>query len=192
MQLLKTLTTIFLIFGLLNSSYADPSNGSYNTHLRDTIANNESSSAQLRDTIRNAIKDSLPSHIHLYTLKDFINADPEIANYKSSRLISPMTGHLIQIKGSWYQIRTFGFEIQPGNPTLSQDITFKEFIEKNDLLNSMARPSPSQIFDFDFFLSTPELVEKGAYYSISLRKITDETLIKKKLAEQSKKNKNSL
>jgi hypothetical protein len=103
--------------------------------------------------------------------KEFLAAAPVIANSKTSKLVNPETGgKVISIGDKKYEIRFFSFEDTSGK--LPTNITFKEYIEKLNLLDATStqtEPLPGIIFEsFDF---RKFKLNDGVYFSMAIREL---------------------
>ncbi len=123
-----------------------------------------------------------------YTLQDVIDAEPRLANHTHSLLVSPLSGQIIQIRGQWYQIRLFSFELQPNLLPKYQAVTFIQFLQKYNLLMTTPKTSPEGLTPTDYFIAPRDFMDKGVYFLLSLRRIDDPKLIEEKAQSSTKKN----
>ena len=101
--------------------------------------------------------------------KEFLAAAPEIADSTVSKRVNPdLGGKVILIGDKKYEIRFFSFEDTIG--ALPVGMTFKQYIEKNSLLNSNSTflellPGVEfESFDFRKFK-----LNDGVYFSMAVR-----------------------
>ena len=85
--------------------------------------------------------------------KELLRASPEIAKSSPMKEVNPdIVGKIIVINNKKYEIRYFSFE--DTSKKLPTNITFKDYIKKNGLLESFStktEPLPGLIFEsFDF------------------------------------------
>ena len=105
------------------------------------------------------------------TLKELLEVAPQIASSTSSSFVNPqICGQKVTINGINYEIRYFSFE--DTSKKLPANMTFKEYAEKNNLLemkSSHSNPLPS--IDFESFDFRSVNLNDGVYFSMALRKI---------------------
>lgn len=110
-----------------------------------------------------------------YTLKDVIDASPQIAQWTPSLLSAPFSGTSIKVNGKLYELRLFTFEqkgiAQTGRPT------FKAFITEWQQLATPPKQRSEALTPTDYFTATPEMVKKGYFFLLSLREVTEPKLI---------------
>lgn len=96
-----------------------------------------------------------------FTLRDFLNACPEMANFAPSEFIcKAASGNIITIKNFQYEVRTCCFQY-------SKEKNFSDFVSKNNLDNHQA--TSVQENKFYVFSQPAGLSENGVYYLIALR-----------------------
>lgn len=105
------------------------------------------------------------------TLKELLEVAPQIADSTSSSSVNPqICGSRVTINGINYEIRYFSFE--DTSKKLSPNMTFKEYAEKNNLLDmksSYSNPLPG--IDFESFDFRTVNLGDGVYFSMALRKV---------------------
>jgi|GEM_PF-2892742 len=114
------------------------------------------------------------------TLKELLEVAPQIAGSTSSSSVNPqicglrvvinICGLRVVINNVNYEIRYFSFE--DTSKKLPQNMTFKEYAEKQNLLDmksSYSNPLPS--IDFESFDFRTVNLGDGVYFSMALRKI---------------------
>ena len=103
--------------------------------------------------------------------KELLSASPEIAKSSPMKAINPdIVGKIIVINNKKYEIRYFSFE--DTSKKLPTNITFKDYIKKNGLLESFStktEPLPGLIFEsFDF---RKFKLNDGVYFSMAIREL---------------------
>ena len=101
--------------------------------------------------------------------KELLSASPEIAKSSPMKAVNPdIVGKIIVINNKKYEIRYFSFE--DTSKKLPTNITFKDYIKKNGLLESFStktEPLPGLIFEsFDF---RKFKLNDGVYFSMAIR-----------------------
>lgn len=104
-------------------------------------------------------------------LKELLDVMPQIANATSSSSAHPeICSSKVTINGVNYEIRYFSFE--DTSKKLPPNMTFKEYAEKQNLLDmksSYSNPLPE--IDFESFDFRSVNLGDGVYFSTALRKI---------------------
>jgi len=103
--------------------------------------------------------------------KELLSASPEIAKSSPMKEVNPdIVGKIIVINNKKYEIRYFSFE--DTSKKLPKNITFKDYIKKNGLLESFStktEPLPGLIFEsFDF---RKFKLNDGVYFSMAIREL---------------------
>lgn len=103
--------------------------------------------------------------------KELLSASPEIAKSSPMKAVNPdIVGKIIVINNKKYEIRYFSFE--DTSKKLPTNITFKDYIKKNGLLESFStktEPLPGLIFEsFDF---RKFKLNDGVYFSMAIREL---------------------
>ena len=103
--------------------------------------------------------------------KELLSASPEIAKSSPMKEVNPdIVGKIIVINNKKYEIRYFSFE--DTSKKLPTNITFKDYIKKNGLLESFStktEPLPGLIFEsFDF---RKFKLNDGVYFSMAIREL---------------------
>jgi len=105
------------------------------------------------------------------TLKELLEVAPQIADSTPASSVNPqICGLRVVINNVNYEIRYFSFE--DTSKTLPKNMTFKEYAEKQNLLDmksSHSNPLPS--IDFESFDFRSVNLDDGVYFSMALRKI---------------------
>ena len=107
----------------------------------------------------------------LVKFKELLSASPEIAKSSPMKAVNPdIVGKIIVINNKKYEIRYFSFE--DTSKKLPTNITFKDYIKKNGLLESFStktEPLPGLIFEsFDF---RKFKLNDGVYFSMAIREL---------------------
>ena len=102
-------------------------------------------------------------------LEQVISACNDIAKSKSDKFVNKaIAGKIIEVDGKRYEIRYFSFEDRSGK--LPANMTFKEYLTKNNLLNmqsAISKPLPGIVFEsFDYRRAK---LEDSVYFSMALR-----------------------
>lgn len=103
--------------------------------------------------------------------KELLSASSEIAKSSPMKEVNPdIVGKIIVINNKKYEIRYFSFE--DTSKKLPINITFKDYIKKNGLLESFStktEPLPGLIFEsFDF---RKFKLNDGVYFSMAIREL---------------------
>ena len=103
--------------------------------------------------------------------KELLSASSEIAKSSPMKEVNPdIVGKIIVINNKKYEIRYFSFE--DTSKKLPINITFKDYIKKNGLLESFStktEPLPGLIFEsFDFHKFK---LNDGVYFSMAIREL---------------------
>ena len=103
--------------------------------------------------------------------KELLSASSEIAKSSPMKEVNPdIVGKIIVINNKKYEIRYFSFE--DTSKKLPPNITFKDYIKKNGLLESFStktEPLPGLIFEsFDF---RKFKLNDGVYFSMAIREL---------------------
>jgi hypothetical protein len=113
--------------------------------------------------------------VHAYTLKEVIDASPQLAQTTPSLLMAPCAGTPIQLNGKTYELRLVTFE--QNGVSHAKAPTFKDFVTKWDQLSATPLQRSEALIPTDYFTATPEMKEKGFFYLVSLREVTDPQLV---------------
>ncbi len=113
--------------------------------------------------------------LHAYTLKDVIEASPVIASSSPSQLCAPCSSKAIIIDAKVYELRLFTFE-QLGRAQ-NDTPTFKDFITEWHLLEATPQQRAEALIPTDYFTATAQMKEKGFFFLLSLRQVTDPKLL---------------
>jgi hypothetical protein len=111
-----------------------------------------------------------------YTLKDVIDASPQLAQATPSLLTAACTGTPVSLNGKTYELRLVTFEQKGVNH--ANGPTFKEFVTEWNQLSTTPQQRDEALTPTDYFVATPEMKDKGFFYLVSLREVTDPKLIK--------------
>lgn len=110
-----------------------------------------------------------------YTLQDVIEASSQVADATPSLLCVPCAGTAITLNDHMYELRLFTFEEK--GVAHSDTPTFKQFIADWDMLAATPRQRAESLIPTDYFTATQEMRDKGFHFLLSLREVTDDTLI---------------
>ncbi|MCC8376820.1 MAG: hypothetical protein LN567_00190 [Rickettsia endosymbiont of Graphium doson] len=104
-------------------------------------------------------------------LKELLDVMPQIANATSSSSAHPeICSSQVTINGVNYEVRYFSFE--DTSKKLPPNMTFKEYAEKQNLLDMKSSySSPLPEIDFESFDFRSVNLGDGVYFSMALRKI---------------------
>lgn len=105
------------------------------------------------------------------TLKELLAVAPQIADSTPSSSVNPqICGLRVVINNVNYEIRYFSFEDTA--KSFPQNITFKQYVEKQNLLDmKSSHSSPLPNIDFESFDFRTVNLGDGVYFSMALRKI---------------------
>lgn len=104
-------------------------------------------------------------------LKELLDVMPQIANSTSSSSAHPeICSSKVTINSVNYEVRYFSFE--DTSKKLPPNMTFKEYAEKNNLLDiKSSHSNPLPPIDFESFDFLSVNLGDGVYFSMALRKI---------------------
>lgn len=103
------------------------------------------------------------------TLGDFLQAFPEVANFKASSMCYHCAPEksFAHVRGIEYEVRYVTFTDGHGSV---QDKTFKEFIDGQDLSQLDGKEAKPNPFSNVYFFNQPKSCEeKGVYFTLSFK-----------------------